>query len=228
MRRAARSTIRTLATRTCGAGTTTDPPIGTTCASLHRPRHARRRGSARRTNGTVLIRSPQTVLPATDRAEVAELYRKYGYFVLRRCALLVRDRAAAEDVTHDVFVKLLRGAQQPTDLKSPLAFLYRVAENACFDHLRRRKSRPTEPIDLEGLAVCHPAVGVEDRDAVLGVLGELDERDIRICVMTFVDGMTQEQVARELSLSRNTVNKRVQFIRERASRLLGRETEKRS
>ncbi len=100
-----------------------------------------------------------------------------------------------------------------------------MAENACFDHLRRRKSRPPEPIDLEGLAVCHPAVRIEERDAVLGVLGELGDRDVRICVMTFVDGMTQEQIGRELSLSRVTVNKRIQAIRERALRVLDRELE---
>ncbi len=154
------------------------------------------------------------------RDEVARLYERYGYFVLRRCLLLLRQRAAAEDALHEVFVKVLKLEVPESEIERPLAWLYRIADNVCFDVLRRKKLHAPEPDAVEDLIGPHPAVRLEDRDAVLAVLGELDDRDRRICVMAFVDGLTQEEIASELDLSRVTVNKRVQAIRAEASRML--------
>jgi RNA polymerase sigma-70 factor, ECF subfamily len=154
------------------------------------------------------------------RDEVARLYERYGYFVLRRCLVLLRQRAAAEDALQEVFVKVLRIEVSEHELERPLAWLYRIADNVCFDVLRRKKVRATEPEAALDFVGPHPAVRLEDRDAVMAVLGELDDRDRRICVMAFVDGLTQDEIASELDLSRVTVNKRIQAIRAEATRLL--------
>jgi len=42
------------------------------------------------------------------RSQAARLYRELGPVVYRRCLRLLGDRAAAEDATQEVFVKLLR------------------------------------------------------------------------------------------------------------------------
>ena len=40
-----------------------------------------------------------------DSADVTRLYAKYGFFVRRRCTLLLRDRALADDATHLDWIK---------------------------------------------------------------------------------------------------------------------------
>src|SRR4051794_12439675 len=74
--------------------------------------------------------------------EVAEIFRRYGHLVLRHCKALLRDPSMAEDVLQEVFVKLIRhgGAYRGADSK--LRWLYRVADNCCFDAWKRRKGRP--------------------------------------------------------------------------------------
>jgi RNA polymerase sigma-70 factor, ECF subfamily len=155
-----------------------------------------------------------------DLGEVARLYQRYGFFVLRRCQLILRQQAAAEDALQDVFVRVLRREGAETNVDRPLAWLYRIADNVCFDLIRRAKIRAAAAGSMDDVAGTHPAVDLEDRNATLAVLSELDERDQRICVMAFLDGMTQGEIATELALSRVTVNKRVQWIRDRAREVL--------
>jgi RNA polymerase sigma-70 factor, ECF subfamily len=151
---------------------------------------------------------------------VADLYRRYGYFVLRRCQLVLRDQATAQDALQEVFVKVLRSEVRLSELERPLGWLYRIADNVCFDLLRRRKAAPATSGAVEEVAGVHPAVRIEERNAALAILSELDERDQRICMLAFVDGMPQGQIAEEVSLSRVTINKRIQAIRAHAASVL--------
>jgi RNA polymerase sigma-70 factor (ECF subfamily) len=155
-----------------------------------------------------------------DLGEVARLYQRYGFFVLRRCQLILRQKAAAEDALQDVFVRVLRRESAGANVERPLAWLYRIADNVCFDVIRRGRVRALVAGSMDDVAGTHPAVELEERNATLAVLSELDERDQRICVMAFLDGMTQGEIATELALSRVTVNKRVQWIRDRAREVL--------
>jgi RNA polymerase sigma-70 factor, ECF subfamily len=155
-----------------------------------------------------------------SESEVADLYRRYGYFVLRRCQLVLRDRSAAQDAAQEVFLKVLRTDVPISEIARPLGWLYRITDNVCFDSLRRRKAAPLTSDTMEEVPGVHPSVRIEDRDAALAVLAELDERDQRICLLAFVDGMTQSQIAEEISQSRVTINKRIQAIRARATSVL--------
>jgi RNA polymerase sigma-70 factor (ECF subfamily) len=147
--------------------------------------------------------------------EVAVLYERYGYFVLRRCRAILRDPALADDALQETFVKVLRGGAAVREADEPLRWLYRVADRCCFDVLRRRRRSPVTLSPDEGRGK-HPGVEIEIRDAVLRLLAGLDEDEMRIAVMLVVDGMSQGEIAAEVGLSRVTVNKRVQSIRARA------------
>lgn len=154
--------------------------------------------------------------------EVSELYLRYGFFVQRRCRTILRDGALADDAFQEAFVKILRGGSAIREAKEPLRWLYRVADRCCFDALRKRRRTVETSTDEEVGATPHPSVTLEVRDAVLAVLDALDEEDMRILLLHFLDGLSQGEIAEEVGLSRVTVNKRVQAIRARASARLGR------
>ena len=163
--------------------------------------------------------------PLTTR-EVEELYAKYGFFLLRRCRMILRDDTLADDALQEVFVKVMRAGAGVREADEPLRWLYRVVDNACFDALRRRRRFSAAPTDDAMGASVHPSVAIETRDAVLQLLGSLDENEMRIALLLFVDGMSQGEIADDIGLSRVTVNKKVQAIRARADRYLGRTEER--
>ena len=40
--------------------------------------------------------------------EVEALYEKYGFFLLRRCRMILRDTSLADDAMQEAFVKVMR------------------------------------------------------------------------------------------------------------------------
>jgi RNA polymerase sigma factor (sigma-70 family) len=156
-------------------------------------------------------------------AEVTALYERYGYFVRRRCALILRDTQLADDAMQEAFVRVMTRGAPLREMEQPLRWLHRVADRCCLDQIRRGKRlRTAVPLEAGTEPVgAHPAIAIELRDGVIDLLHALDEKDQEIAVMAFVDGMTQGQIAEEVGLSRITINKKVQAIRARAEKVLG-------
>ncbi len=143
---------------------------------------------------------------------------RYGAFLLRRARVLLRDASLSDDAVQNACVALLRGGAAFRDAKEPLAYLYRAVDHAAFDILRSRKRKPLdghEPEELAGLAIA-PSLDPLMLLATSALLHELDDEGRTLAVMAFVDGLDQGEIAIRLGLSRLTVNKRVQGLRERA------------
>jgi RNA polymerase sigma-70 factor (ECF subfamily) len=155
-----------------------------------------------------------------NNAEVEDLYRRYGFFLRRRCLLLLRSAALADDALQETFLKLIRNGGGVRSADHPLRWLYRVAERTCFDHLRNgKKLRNVETLDdVANELPCCPGTTPELRRMAIDILEVLNEEHQRIAAMAFVDGMTHQEIADELGYSRMTIIKRVAHIREQAER----------
>lgn len=151
----------------------------------------------------------------------AELYRKYGPAVFRRCLRLLRDREAASDATQEVFVKLVRDIARLDDPKVVLPWIYRVATNHCLNVLRDRNRRGEQVLpDLEVVAGPAP-VAFADRHLAASILSRFDEGTRAVAVGVLVDGMGHEELAGALGISRKTVERRLARFLERARALAG-------
>lgn len=142
------------------------------------------------------------------------MYRRYGALLERRCRLLLRDDALAEDAIQELVAVLLRRGESLREAESPYRWLCRAAERASLDLLRRtrrvREALPLEQVDVLGAA---PGIDAEARRAVLESLERLEPDAQSLAIMLFVDGFTQSEAADELGVSRVTVNKRATQIR---------------
>jgi RNA polymerase sigma factor (sigma-70 family) len=154
--------------------------------------------------------------------EVAEAYRRYGFLVLRRCRRILRDDAAGDDALQEVFVRLMRYGRAFEKAESKVLWLYRVAERCCFDLLARRGSRAEVPHgegDGEVFSTRGGAEALEDRDVVLRFLASFDDRLKQVAVLHYLDEMTQEEIAAATGWSRQTIFKKLAFLRKRAAAL---------
>lgn len=160
-------------------------------------------------------------VPGPERA--ADMYRKYGPAVYRRCLRLLRDREAAKDATQEVFVKLVRDIARLDDPKVVLPWIYRVATNHCLNALRDRGRRGEQSIgDLE-VSTRSSEAGFPDRHLAASILSRFDEGTRAVAVGVLVDGMGHEELAGALGISRKTVERRLARFLERARAFVGAE-----
>lgn len=150
------------------------------------------------------------------------MYQRYGFFMRRRALLITRDVALADDVVQETLLKLLRKGAAYRAAEHPLRWLHQVVDRSALDQLRRgRRLRQADDVDdaASDLAA-PPGVDLEARNAVCRALGDLPKEDQELAICTLIDGMSQAQAAEALGVSRVTVNKRLQRIRDHARRLL--------
>jgi RNA polymerase sigma-70 factor (ECF subfamily) len=158
-----------------------------------------------------------------NEEDVARWYADYGYIVLRRCLAYLRDLPTAEDAVQEVFVRALDNVAAFRGDASPRTWLCRIADHLCIDILRRNRRNPVRVLESDDL---ERAISNDDRTVFVGVsqlLGQLDLDSQRLAVLYFLDELTQEEVAKELGLSRRTVGKRIKLLVERARVSLGEE-----
>jgi RNA polymerase sigma-70 factor (ECF subfamily) len=141
--------------------------------------------------------------------------------VLRRCRALLRDEEAAVDAMHDVFVQLLRHGDR-LDGSRPASLLLRIATNVCLNRVRSARRRPYDAVDPRLLAIAaavRPERGWLARLHLANALrGELQSTQL-MAVLHHVDGLTLDEVAREVGLSVSGVRKRLRGLRARLESL---------
>lgn len=143
------------------------------------------------------------------------LYRKYGPMVLRRCRQLLRDEHVAQDAMHDVFVKVLQNEAR-LDARAPSSLLFRIATNVCLNRLRTEKRHPETRDDelLMQIASAEDAgAKSEARSFLTRLFSREQESTQTMAVLRWVDGMTLEEVAREVGMSVSGVRKRLRGLR---------------
>lgn len=154
------------------------------------------------------------VEPASN--EAADAYRQYGPALVRKAQRILRDREDAIDIVQALFVDLI--PRWNRDVVMDLPYLYRAVTNRCLNAIRDRQTR-ARLLAREG-TVAAPVGRVKLEDEVVGVrllaalADTLDEGHLEVLVARFVDDMTQDEIAAQLGLSRKTIGKRLDRIRD--------------
>jgi RNA polymerase sigma factor (sigma-70 family) len=144
------------------------------------------------------------------------LWDRYGALVLRRCRQLLRDEDEALDVCQDVFVQLLR-RRDVLHIRFPSSLIYRVATNLCLNRIRDRRHWPDLVEDEQLVRIARlddPESAIHARSLLARLFARHRESTRVIAVLHFVDGLTLEEVAREVGLSVSGVRKRLRALRE--------------
>ncbi|TNF35434.1 MAG: sigma-70 family RNA polymerase sigma factor [Deltaproteobacteria bacterium] len=154
--------------------------------------------------------------------DIATLYRRYVTLVRRRCASLLGDGAAAEDLAQEVFVTYFDHHRRGERPDNPAAWLYRTATNRALNALRDGRRRRAL-LDHERRAAAASPTHDERLD-VHRVLAEVPEELAAVAVYYYVDGMDQQEIGELLDLHRRTVSRRLDDFRAAAHARLARST----
>ena len=125
------------------------------------------------------------------------------------------DRAVADDVTQQIFLKLFTAIRQFRGESEFTTWLYRLVVNACLDERRRR--RRLLPWG-ETVAVRNPSekkpqekqyARLEIAEAVQAAIGELKPKFRLPILLKYIEGLSYEEIASVMGCSKGTVASRL-------------------
>jgi RNA polymerase sigma-70 factor, ECF subfamily len=150
-----------------------------------------------------------------------QAYERYGRALLRKAERIVGNREDARDILQALFVDLYQRSDVPMDLP----YLYRAVTNRCLTFVRDETNR-ARLLDRHDAALGPPArTACDDRtiglDLLVKLLRELDASEGEVLAYRYLDDMTQDEIAAMLGLSRKTIGKRLDRIREAVRKVAG-------
>lgn len=163
---------------------------------------------------------------AGDSSAFPALYRRHRDRAFRTCAGVLSDRAAAADVTQDVFVKLIDRLDRFDGHAAFTTWLHRVLVNACSDHIRRRRPDPVgDAVDLAATVgdddVTDRTDDVDRRIDLRAALAALPEDQRTVVVLHDVSGYRHDEIAAILDVPDGTVKSRLSRARRKLAAHLG-------
>ena len=140
-----------------------------------------------------------------------ELYVHYHDSIYRYLYRLVARTDPASDLTQDVFVQLHRHLQGDVQLKNPRAWLYAVASNLGYNHLRREQRLMKlilkwPPLLSRTLSPEQKYARDEQHTLAWKAVSRLPVRE-QILLQLFQDGLTYAEIAAALNLNPASVGK---------------------
>lgn len=159
-----------------------------------------------------------------DNRFFEKLYNRYVHKVYQKCMSLTRDAGKAEDLTHDVFLKLVskmstfkKGAKFST-------WLYAITHNHCVDLMRSSKKQVItvhqesadciEHIDFDGIFTTEEV----DTKILRQALDQLLPDEKSLLYMKYMDDRSVRYIAGTSQLTESAVKMRLMRSREKLRR----------
>jgi RNA polymerase sigma-70 factor (ECF subfamily) len=157
------------------------------------------------TGNTRLVQAAIERAQAGDQEGLHFLYVRYAPDVQRFVNSLVKDHHEAEDITQNIFAKLMKAINKYQPREVPFAaWIMRVARNAALDHLRARRSIPTEEVRLADTGQAQVSI---DRGRDLRVaLEQLPEDQREVLILRHIAGLSPVEIAATLKKSESSVH----------------------
>ncbi len=127
----------------------------------------------------------------------------------------LQDKNDAEEIVQEVFLKLWQNRQHLDPSKSLNAFLYTIAKNELFGHLRKMLHKRKYMEEIYYLAnnssdITEKQVEYSELQQTLtALINDLPEKRKKIFLLSREEGFSYREIATELGISENTVDTQI-------------------
>lgn len=125
-----------------------------------------------------------SIVQSGDHSPASEIYDRYSGRIYNFAFRFLRNAEAAEDATQEVFVKMMRHANQFNGESKLSTWLFSITANYCRDYLRKADNKPREG---EEVLFALPA------PAELGPDRTLEQRENEQLIHRALQALTAEQ-----------------------------------
>lgn len=148
---------------------------------------------------------------------VSELLDRYGNTVLRLAYSYMGNQADAEDVTQDVFLKIIEKQPNFNDTEHEKAWIIRVTINMCKNKLKSPSGKTSPLEDAGEIAVSDG----NDKDSdVLNAVNSLPAPFKSVVHLFYYEGYKTEEIAKMIGKREATVRSMLHRAREQLKILL--------
>jgi RNA polymerase sigma-70 factor (ECF subfamily) len=179
-------------------------------------RDRRRGGTPMSASDAMLADDSHPAPPVT----VEDLYTQFAPTIYARCRQILRDAAAAEDATQEIFVRIRDHLTRIEGPRQALGWLYRAATNHCLNELRDGRTHAVLLASVPAPVGADSEQRFQQRDLVARLIRDLPEELALIAWLYHVDELQQGEIAEICGVSRRTIIARLQRFAEQARHLL--------
>jgi RNA polymerase sigma-70 factor (ECF subfamily) len=170
-----------------------------------------------------------------NQAACREIVRRYERPIFNLIVRMVRDRALAEDLSQETFLKAFSRLDRYDSQYKLSNWLFKIAHNTVIDHLRRRKG---EMLPLEALGQCDKVPADLTGDPATSPLDDLVRAEVaqtiecamtglrpeyrQVVVLRYHEDLSHEEIAHIMGLPVGTVKSHLHRAREQLAKALAR------
>ncbi len=161
--------------------------------------------SHRARNDPGLVQKAVELAKCGDVSALDFLYVRFGDDVCRYVKSIVHEPHEAEDITQNLFEKLMSAIQKYEPREVPFAaWILRVARNAAVDHVRARRQIPFEEVRADDGG--HEHVGFERSQCLRDALWKIPEQQREVLVLRHLVGLSPGEIALRLGKTEGSVH----------------------
>ena len=143
-------------------------------------------------------------------------FEDLGQDLVRFLAYSVGSYCVAQDLYHEVYLRLRKIDRHSTMVKNPKAYIYKIARNIAFDHLRMEKNFSKyieEKSKLNKLPLVSSPEVIIEKEEEIGILyqaiNELPIKCRKVFVLSKFHNLTYTEISVKLKISVSAVEKHV-------------------
>lgn len=154
--------------------------------------------------------------------DIARLFRTYGPLIFQRAFRLLGQREDAEEAAQEVFIRVLKAADDYDDQEKMLNWVYRITTRYCLNRIRDRKRRAAlmaqhGPRQSALISRRSP----EAMMTLRRLLAMAPELQAQAAVHVLLDGLSRSEAADEMGISRRKLGRLIDDFRAFAEKHAG-------
>ncbi len=155
---------------------------------------------------------------------LAELVRRFQEDVAKECYRYLKDRDEAQDVSQEVWIRVITKLPQYDHTKPFRPWLFTIVKNRCFDHLQQNKDLLHQELSLKIIDSLQEEMETEvGMTPTIELLEELMEKisgqGKLVLLLKHYRGWSNKEIQKSLELSEGTVKMRLSRSREKIRQL---------
>lgn len=160
-----------------------------------------------------------------DEAAYTTLFRYYAPRLQGYLFRIIKQEHLAREFVQETFLRLWMHRHKLPDIQQPESWLFRIAANLCYEHLRTESIRHNLQDKVFAAAKGQDDAGVDEqaevndlKNYIRKAVNILPEKRKEVYLLSREEGLSHQEIAERLGISANTVKVQIghalKFIRE--------------